>query len=278
MSIRTPVVAGQFYPGDKRTLEAELKKYLKPQKKIENAVAITAPHAGYIYSGRTAGITYASVNVPDTVFVLCPNHTGMGYPISLHPAESWATPLGLIESNQNILNEIKNKIPQAEFDTKAQAREHALEVQLPFIQTADPNAKIVPITLSGLPFEMIQKLGIVIADIIIGLEKNNRKAIIVASSDMTHFESKDSAKQKDDLAIEKIKKLDTKGFIDVLQEKDISVCGVYPISVTIEALLHYSKHTGKNIYVELVDYSTSGDVTGDNNDVVAYAGLVFHYD
>jgi len=278
MSIRSAIVAGQFYPGDKTALESELKKYLKPQKKIANTLAITAPHAGYIYSGKTAGVTYSSIDIPDTVFIMCPNHTGMGYPLSLHPAESWSTPLGLIYSDQDILNEIKNKIPQAEFDIKAQLREHSLEVQLPFIQTLNPNAKIVPMTLAGLPFEMIQKLGAVIADIIIGLEKNGKKSLIVASSDMTHFESKDSAKQKDDLAIEKIKKLDTKGFLDVLEKKDISVCGVYPISVTIEAMLHYSKHTGKNIYVKLVDYSTSGEVTGDNSDVVAYAGLVFYYD
>jgi MEMO1 family protein len=277
MSIRSAVVAGHFYPGDKATLENELKKYLVPHKKINNAIAVIAPHAGYIYSGKTAGAVYSSIDVPDVVFIMCPNHTGLGYPISLHPAETWVTPVGRIQSDQNILKEIKNKIPQAEFDKSSQLREHSLEVQLPFIQTLNPNAKIVPITLAGLPFEMIQKLGVLIADIMIGLEKIGKKSLIVASSDMTHFESKESAKYKDDLAIERIKKLDTKGFMDILQEKDISVCGLYPISVTIEAMLRYSEKLSKNVYVKLVDYSNSGDVTGDYNDVVAYAGLVFYY-
>jgi MEMO1 family protein len=277
MDLRNPVVAGRFYPADKTALQAELESYLVKKTKIKNAFAIIAPHAGYVYSGKTAGATYASVDVPELVIVMCPNHTGLGCPISLHPSQSWVTPLGSIDVDTEILKKIKAKLSQAEFDTGAQLKEHSLEVQIPFIQTCNPKAKIVPITLANMPFGIIQKLGAVLSEIIIEEEsRTGKRPLIVASSDMTHFESASKAKRKDLLAIEQIKKFDTKGFIDVIEKQDISLCGIFPISVTIEACKNYAKATGKPIYADLIDYTNSGMVTGDENEVVAYAGLVLH--
>jgi AmmeMemoRadiSam system protein B len=277
MDVRNPVVAGRFYPSDRVTLEQDLKNYLTKKTKIKNAFAVIAPHAGYMYSGKTAGAVYSSVDIPDVVFVLSPNHTGLGSPISLHPTEGWSTPLGMIKAELNILQAIKDKVSLAQFDPSAQKMEHALEVQIPFIQTMNPNAKIVPITLSGFPFPIMQKLGVAISEIIIAEEeRTGKRPLIVASSDMTHFESADSAKRKDMMAIEQIKKLDTKAFLETVDENDISLCGYYPISVTIEAALHYSETKGKTIAVDLVDYTNSGMVTGDKDDVVAYAGMVLH--
>jgi len=277
MKTRHPAVAGRFYPDDKKTLETVVKGFLKPSQKIPNAFAIISPHAGYIYSGKTAGAVFASVDVPDVVFVMCPNHTGLGLPVSLHPAETWVTPLGEIKSELDILQKIKNSVKEADFDVNAQLREHSLEVQLPFIQTCNPKAKIVPITLGGSPFNVLQKLGAVIADIMIDEEaRTGKRPLIVASSDMTHFESVASAKQKDMLAIDKIKRLDTKGFIETIETNDISLCGIFPISVTLEAANSYSRSKGVKMSVDLVDYTNSGDVTGDTNEVVAYAGMVFH--
>ena len=277
MDVRNPVVAGRFYPGDRTALQEELKSYLIKRQKIKNPFAIIAPHAGYVYSGKTAGMTYASVDVPDVVIVMCPNHTGLGYPISLHPAQSWNTPLGPINVDTEILKKIKQELPQAEFDTDAQLKEHSLEVQVPFIQMCNPNAKIVPLTLAGMPFGIIQKLGAVLSEIIIQEEsRTGIRPLIVASSDMTHFESVKSAKEKDMLAIEQIKKFNTKGFIDVIEKNDISLCGIFPISVTIEACNNYTRAKGVAMYADLIDYTNSGMVTGDDNDVVAYAGLVLH--
>ena len=277
MDVRNPVVAGRFYPADRTALQEELKSYLVSKQKIKNVFAIIAPHAGYMYSGKTAGATYASVDVPDVVIVMCPNHTGLGYPISLHPAQSWITPLGPINVDTEILKKIKQKLPQAEFDTEAQLKEHSLEVQVPFIQMCNPNAKIVPITLANMPFGIIQKLGAVLSEIIIEEEsRTGVRPLIVASSDMTHFESASKAKAQDMLAIEQIKKFDTKGFIDVVEKQDISLCGIFPISVTLEAYNNYSTAKGVARHADIVDYTNSGMVTGDNKDVVAYAGLVLH--
>jgi AmmeMemoRadiSam system protein B len=275
MKIRPPAVAGHFYPGDKDSLESLMGQLLVPQAKIKNAFAVIAPHAGYVYSGHTAAKTYSSVDIPDTVILMSPNHTGLGHAISLHPAETWITPLGPIQVDLDTLNKIKKRIPEAELDASAQLREHALEVHLPFIQTINPNVRIVPITLSMLNFEQIHKLGTVLSEIILEMEKRDGvRPLIVASSDMTHFEDASTAEKKDKMAIDKIKQLDTKGFINVVEKEDISLCGIYPISVTMEAILHYSKFTKLTPKIELVDYTNSGKVTGDMSSVVAYAGMV----
>jgi len=277
MDVRNPVVAGRFYPADRVSLQEELKSYLVTKTKIKNAFAIIAPHAGYVYSGKTAGATYASVDVPELVIVMCPNHTGLGYPISLHPAQSWTTPLGSIDVDTAILKKIKGKLPQAEFDASAQLKEHSLEVQVPFIQMCNPKAKIVPMTLANMPFDIIQKLGAVLSEIIIDEEsRTGSRPLIVASSDMTHFESAKSARTKDMLAIEQIKKFSTKGFLETIEVHDITLCGLYPISVTLEACNNYAKAKGVPMYANLIDYTNSGAVTGDDSDVVAYAGLVLH--
>lgn len=277
MDVRDPVVAGRFYPAERSVLQEELTSFLVSKKKIKDAFAIIAPHAGYMYSGKTAGMTYASVDVPDTVIVMCPNHTGLGYPISLHPAQSWTTPIGSINVDLEILKKIKSKLSQAEFDTGAQLKEHSLEVQVPFIQMCNPQARIVPITLANMPLSIIQKLGAILCDIIIEEEsRTGTRPLIVASSDMTHFESAKSAKIKDMLAIEQIKMFDTKGFLDAVEENDITLCGLYPISVMLEAANNYKKAKGITMNVELVDYTNSGMVTGDKNNVVAYAGIVLH--
>ena len=277
MNVRAPVVSGRFYPSDIETLQHDLKKYLSKKDKIKDPFALIVPHAGYMYSGKTAGAVYSSIDVPDLIFILSPNHTGLGSPVSLHPDEGWTTPLGTIKTALNILQRIKKELPLAELDSGAQLREHALEVQLPFIQTMNPHAQIVPITLGGVPLGIMQKLGAVMSDIIIEEEaRTGKRPIIIASSDMTHFENAEAAKRKDMLAIEQIKKFDTKSFIEAVDKNDISLCGLYPISVTIEAAKHYSKIKNKTLSADLIDYTNSGTVTGDFNDVVAYAGIIIH--
>ncbi len=277
MDVRNPVVAGRFYPAERSVLQEELTSFLVSKKKIKDAFAIIAPHAGYMYSGKTAGMTYASVDVPDVAIVMCPNHTGLGYPISLHPAQNWTTPIGPINVDLEILKKIKEKLPQAEFDTGAQLKEHSLEVQVPFIQMCNPQARIVPITLANMPLSIIQKLGAILCDIIIEEESHTgTRPLIVASSDMTHFESAKSAKINDMLAIEQIKMFDTKGFLDTVEENNITLCGLYPISVMMETANNYKKAKGTTMNAELIDYTNSGMVTGDTDNVVAYAGMVVY--
>lgn len=276
MSTRPCVVAGRFYPRDKETLQGLLSSFIRKDLAIhENAVAVIAPHAGYIYSGKTAGMVYSSVNIPETVIVLSPNHTGLGHPISLDPSEKWETPFGWLEADLELIKKIKEEVKEAELDPNAQAREHALEVHLPFIKQLNPKTRIVPITVSGLPFPIIQKLGKALGKIMFEAEKNTgNRPLIVASSDMTHFESVDSAKKKDMKAIDRIITMDTQGFVSYIEENDISICGLYTISTAMEAVIEYSRLKGSSPKAELIDYTNSGVVTGDTNEVVAYAGLV----
>ncbi|MEI6092223.1 MAG: AmmeMemoRadiSam system protein B [bacterium] len=276
MSTRQAVVAGQFYPKDKKGLTTLLAKLLADGPAIKTkSLAVVAPHAGYVYSGKTAGKVYSSIEIPDTVIIMSPNHTGIGSPVSLDPAEKWSTPLGDVNADINILKKIKDKFSQAEFNSNAQTREHALEVHLPFLQILRPDVKIVPMTLADMNINSIKELGIVLAEIIIDVEnKTGSIPLIVASSDMTHFEDAETAKKKDMMAIDKIKQLDTDGFIDVVENHDITLCGLYTIPVMMEAVKRYSKLKKLSFKVELIDYTNSGFVTGDSLEVVAYAGIV----
>jgi MEMO1 family protein len=279
MTTRSSVVAGSFYPGDNSTLQKMLSLFIKKDtKKIDNALAVVAPHAGYVYSGKTAGAVYSSINIPNTVIILSPNHTGLGYPISIDPSDKWETPLGLIDLDTSFVNRIKQEFKEAKLDTSAQTREHALEVQLPFIQYLNLKAKIVPITLAGLDLSTMQKLGQALAKIILEVEKETgSRPLIVASSDMTHFESAEAARKKDMMAIDKIKDLDTKGFICLVEKEDISLCGLYTVPVAMEAALQYTKQKSLKPKVDLIDYTNSGEVTGDSSEVVAYAGMVISF-
>lgn len=276
MSIRQAVVAGHFYPKDKRELTTLLSNLLADGPAIKTkALAVVVPHAGYVYSGKTAGKVYSSIEIPDTVIIMSPNHTGLGSPISLDPAEKWSTPLGYIDVDISLLKKIKAAFPNAEFNASAQTREHALEVHLPFLQMLRPGVKIVPITLADMDLTSIKELGMVLAKIIIDVEKmTGPRPLLVASSDMTHFEDADTAKKKDLLAIEKIKKLDTDGFIDVVETHNITLCGLYTIPVMMEAVKYYSRIKKQQINMELIDYTNSSIVTGDTTEVVAYSGIL----
>ncbi len=273
---RSAIVAGRFYPKGKDELLKELSALVRKDVEVHNDVlAVIAPHAGYMYSGKTAGLVYSSIKIPNTAIILSPNHTGLGYPISIDPSEKWETPLGWVEADLEFIEKLKKELKEVELDTKAQQREHALEVQLPFIKYINPTTKIVPITVAGLPFPIIQKLGKSIAKLLLEQEaKTGVRPLIIASSDMTHFESAEAAKKKDMVAIDKIKELDSLGFVSMIEEQNISICGLYTISTVIEAVLEYTKHKANKPKVELLEYTNSGVVTGDLNEVVAYAGLL----
>lgn len=276
MTTRASVVAGSFYPRDKAALLKVLSLYVKPDlDEKDNAIAAICPHAGYIYSGKTAGKVYSSIRIPNTVIVLSPNHTGIGEPISIDANEKWETPLGNINVDTNMVKKIKVLLPEAKLDLKAQAREHALEVHLPFIQYINPSTKIVPITLAGLSFELIQKTGKILAQIIIEAEDvDEQKPLIIASSDMTHFESAEIARKKDFLALEKVSEFDTKGFVNLIEEHNLSICGLYTVATAMEATIAYCIKKSLKPKAKLIDYTNSGAITGDTNEVVAYAGMI----
>ena len=253
-----------WYPDN----ENDIRKFLPEVKEKKDALAMIAPHAGWMYSGKTAGIVYASANISDTYIILCPNHTGLGCEISVYPSDLWETPLGNLEVDSELAGLIISKSKYAQDDVTAHIMEHSIEVQLPFIKALNPSAKIVPVCMMTHDYEKCDDLAKAIFD---SVKELNRKVNIVASTDMSHYSNVSIAKICDDMAIEQILKADAKNLFRTVEEKNISMCGV---SAATTALI-YSKLSGVS-GAELLRYSNSGEITGDFSEVVGYAGIIVH--
>ncbi len=265
--IRQPAVAGQFYPGTKTALQREVERYLlKVADKIK-AIGVISPHAGYIYSGAVAGATLSSAQLRDTCVIMGPNHTGEGKPFSIMAEGMWHLPLGDCEIDSELAKSILGNSCYLEDDERAHRYEHSIEVQVPFLQVLKGGFKIVPIVLSHAKLEVYKAIGRDIAKSL----KGKYMATLIASSDMTHYEPQDIAKQKDEKAIDAILNLDEDGLIAAIEKYDISMCGYAPACVMLAA----SKELGAK-KAKLIKYQTSGDVTGDYDAVVGYAGVVVY--
>ena len=266
--IRNPAVADRFYPGKPEALTRELKTLVEPadkKGKKETALGIVVPHAGYVYSGRVAGQVYSRIEVPPTAVIIGPNHTGQGSPASLFAEGEWRMPLGPVRIDRELAQKILSHSRLLTPDPRAHQQEHSLEVQVPFLQYFNPGIAIVPICLGWLDYPECQEIGQALARALEGLEP---RPLIIASSDMTHYETQKSAEKKDKAAIEKILKLDPEGLLAVVEKDNISMCGVIPATVMLIAALARGAKKA-----ELVAYATSGDVSGDYAKVVGYAGI-----
>jgi AmmeMemoRadiSam system protein B len=230
------------------------------------AIGLVAPHAGYIYSGAVAGQVFGRVAVPDAVILMGPNHTGMGTPASIVSQGDWATPLGPAPIHGELAAALKAATPLLQEDSLAHAREHALEVQVPFLQYRNPAVRIVPITFMLRDSEQIARIGSAIATVLAGWAE---PVLLVASSDMTHYEPHEAAKSKDAKAIEKVLALDAPGLLDTVRRDGISMCGAVPAAILLHAACRLGATRG-----ELVAYSTSGETSGDYARVVGYAGML----
>jgi AmmeMemoRadiSam system protein B len=264
--VRHPAVAGRFYPAQPDVLLHDIKSYLRPTAEKVTALGCIVPHAGYMYSGHVAGAVYARLDLPSRYIILCPNHTGMGKPLAVMTQGVWDTPLGQARVDEELAAELLKSSKLVSEDADAHRAEHALEVQLPFLQAMQSNFTFVPITVGVGSFEPLQGLGEAMASLI---SKCKERVLIVASSDMNHYESDAVTRVKDHKAIDKILALDPRGLFDVIMHEDISMCGYGP---TV-AMLTAAKILGASS-AELVKYATSGDVSGDRNMVVGYAGVI----
>lgn len=267
--LRHPAVAGRFYPRDPDDLRAEAQDFLSQMETKGTpvrAIGCIAPHAGYMYSGHVAGAVFARVDVPRRCVVMCPNHTGMGQPLSIMSEGAWETPLGEVPIDGDLAAALKARFPALHEDSAAHRAEHAAEVELPFLQLRQPDLKFVPIALGTGQFEALEQLGLALGDVI-AAQKD--PVLIVASSDMNHYESDAVTRVKDHRAIEKILTLDARGLYDVVTQQAISMCGVGPAV----AMLTAARRLGAKS-AELVKYATSGDLSGDRQMVVGYAGVV----
>jgi AmmeMemoRadiSam system protein B len=270
--VRPPAVAGRFYPRDPEDLRADVRGYLSPAGSTKQtpvrAIGCIAPHAGYMYSGHVAGAVFARIEIPRRCIVLCPNHTGQGRPLAIMSDGAWETPLGEVAIACELAAALKQRFPALQEDSAAHRAEHAAEVELPFLQVRQPELTFVPIALGATQYETLKQLGMALAEV---MEAQKGPILIVASGDMNHYESDVVTRAKDHRAIERILTLDPRGLHDVVTQQNISMCGLGPAVVMLTAARQLGAKSA-----DLVKYATSGDVSGDREMVVGYAGVAVH--
>jgi len=277
MQVRTPAVAGMFYPKTQKELKSTIRDCflhsygpgkLPPSSHNEKIIGIICPHAGYMYSGPIAANSYYAISSqePDLVVIIGPNHWGVGCNIATMKEAVWKTPLGDIEVDSQAAVEINKASKIIELDLFSHTRDHSLEVQLPMLQEVYSHKfKILPIIMIDQNYNSAKEVGQAIAKI-----ANNKKIVIIGSSDFTHYEENSFAHKQDMALIEPILTMDVDRFYRILQENQVSACGYGAIASTIIACKELGASKGT-----LERYATSGDITGEKNSVVGYASIIF---
>jgi len=267
--LRLPAVAGQFYPGNPRELSALVKNYTKQESSLKKAKvrACLVPHAGYIYSGGVAGAVFSRISLPKKILLLGVRHYPRGEALAILSDGAWRTPLGDVPVETPLATRLRQECPALREDNVAHSREHSLEVELPFLQVLDPGFSFVPVAVGTLRFEELAETGEGIARV---LAESEEEILIVTSSDMNHYEDEETTRRKDHKAIDRMLKLDARGLYEICRDEEISMCGLGPAIVMLTAMRRLGVEKA-----ELVCYATSGDVNGDRDAVVGYAGMIF---
>ncbi len=267
--IRKPIVSGRFYSSDKSQLKEQIESFVDKEIRKEKAKGMILPHAGYMYSGKVATQTVSAVDLNDidTFIIFGPNHTGEGKRLSIVDEGSWETPLGKVEIDSAFAKTILENSELLEVDPRSHASEHSIEVQLPILQHIKKAFKFVPITVFSENLDIYRKIADSVVKSMNSLEKQN-STLIIASSDMTHYEPQKETEDKDSKAIKAILELDEEKLLNTVEKLSISMCGYAPAAIVISAC---NKLGAKN--AKLVKYQTSGDTTGDFSEVVGYAGI-----
>lgn len=263
---RLPAVAGRFYPGDRETLTATVRELLPESPGEKKVRALIAPHAGYIYSGAVAAETIGSVHVPETVIILGPNHHGQGAPVALSTS-TWAMPMGPVPVDLDIAQALLQASPVITHNELAHQYEHSLEVQVPFLQARQKNLSIVPLVISHISYPLCQEVGEALARVI---SESGKDILIVASSDMTHYEPRAAADKKDHYVLKKLADMTPAVLYRAVLDYQISMCGIMPATIAQIAAMDLGATR-----TEVVRYTDSGAVSGDTNQVVGYAGVLF---
>ena len=275
--IRPPAVAGRFYALDAQELARQVGVYTQPPAGAEKLPVrgCVVPHAGYMYSGHVTGAVYASMEIPERVILLGPRHYPMGEPMAILTEGSWHTPLGDAPIDSALAREVAHACPRLREDAVAHEREHSLEVQLPFLQRLAGDFRFVPVVLATDRYPVMEELGRAVAQVVTahapraGGGDDDARVLVVASSDMNHYESDAITREKDRRAIDRILALDPRGLYDTVRSEQISMCG-YAATV---AMIIAMRELGAS-EAQLVRYATSGDITGERDEVVGYAGIV----
>jgi hypothetical protein len=263
-------VAGQFYPSSAEKLKKQIETLIDKKAAKLEALACVLPHAGYMYSGGVAAKTVSCINIKDKIILLGPNHTGSGRKFSIMSEGVWQTPLGEIKIDSALAKKILSRSRFLEEDFLAHLNEHSLEVELPFLQFFKTDFEIVPIVVFPEDIESLKEIGKEIADCI----KESAiidSVMIIASSDMTHYEPQGSAQMKDKEAIQAILELNENKLMEQVFKLNISMCGYAPVIIMLSAAKQLGASSAK-----LIKYQTSGDITGDFDSVVGYAGIIIN--
>jgi AmmeMemoRadiSam system protein B len=266
--LRTPAVAGKFYPDNPQKLSQLISNLLEAEPAHEKVAcrACLVPHAGYVYSGHVAASVFKRIAFLKRIIVLGVRHFPYGAEAAILSEGAWRTPLGDVPIDSDLAAKISLACPLLEQDPVAHQSEHSLEVQLPFLQQLDPGFTFVPIALGTIQFESLVSIGESLGKIIAA----EPDVLLLTTSDFNHYQDDATTRRKDHVAIERILQFDPRGLLDVCRKKEISMCGLGPAVAMLTAL----NHIGSN-HAELVKYATSADVSGDTSAVVGYAGLLF---
>lgn len=266
--VRPAAAAGRFYNASRQGLKEQIAGLITKNAAKEDVIACVLPHAGYQYSGPVAAETVCRINLKDKIILLGPNHTGTGSEFSISTQGCWETPLGQIKIDSTLAKAILKESKFLKEDALAHLNEHSLEVELPFLQYFRDNFEIVPIVFMSDNIKALKEIGGNIAEAVkkMGIEDST---LIVASSDMTHYEPQAQAEEKDKEAIRAILELNEDLLTEKVKQLDISMCGYAPVVVMLAA----AKGLGAGA-AKLIKYQTSGDITGDKKSVVGYAGIV----
>jgi len=265
-SLRRPAVAGRFYPSDAHELSRAVDEFAPSVTGKIPACVCLVPHAGYVYSGHVAGAIYGAIQIPRRIILLGPRHYPAGAAMAINSAGSWRTPIGDAPVDAPLAEALKSACSGLREDEIAHLREHSLEVQLPFLQRIRPDFRFVPIALGTDRWPDLERLGLALAEVIAAQPE---PVLLIASSDMNHYEPDDVTRVKDKLAIDRFLALDARGLYDVVRREGITMCGYAPAVSTLIAANKLGAERAK-----LIRYATSGDINGARDEVVGYAGII----
>lgn len=274
MSDRHPCVAGAFYTADPQDLRASISRYLQadPEHAVQEPCyphMLLLPHAGHMYCGHVIGAVLAQVRLPETLILLCPNHSGQGHPLAVWPDGQWHSPLGSVAVDNELATALTGLGVGFSADTQAHTREHSLEVLLPFLQLHSPHSRIVPICVALHDARALQKAAHALRDLLAARAAQGHNSCLIVSSDMNHFECQQNTVRKDGLALAPLLALQADTLLHTVIHNKITMCGVLPAVLAIHSLPE--QH---HCITELVRYTTSAEVTKDTDNVVGYCGII----
>lgn len=264
--VRPPAVAGKFYPAKPELLRRDVESYLPDAIEKVPALGCMVPHAGYMYSGHVAGAVLGRLELPQRVVILCPNHTGRGEPLAIMSRGAWATPLGEAQIDRALAAELVAEFDLLTEDAEAHRTEHALEVELPFLQVLAPGFTFVPIAIGTHRLDILTELGDAIARVI---ARQTDQILVIASSDMNHYATDAVTREKDKLALAPLLARDPQALHETVLRENISMCGLGPAVAMLAAVNDLGANSA-----DLVKYATSADVSGDRSYCVGYAGVI----